>query len=64
VEKILKQYGLPTSVTLDGDWINTMKLDKKMQGDTIRFVFLHEVGHAFVKKMPAATLFETMKKLI
>lgn len=64
VAEILKQYGLPTSVTLDGDWINTMKLDKKMQGDTIRFVFLHEVGHAFVKKMPAATLFETMKKLI
>lgn len=61
---ILKRYNLPTTVELAGDWINTMKLDKKMQGDTIRFVLLQEIGNALVKQMQVADLVEKMEKLI
>jgi len=64
IAALLKQYGLPTEITLNMDWSETMKLDKKMQGDEIRFVLLHSLGSAFVEKIKASVLADEMKSLM
>ncbi|MBE7022070.1 MAG: 3-dehydroquinate synthase [Ruminococcaceae bacterium] len=62
--RLLAQHHLPTEVKLGTDWEETMKLDKKMQGDEIRFVLLDAIGSAFVQKIKASALHETMKEII
>ncbi|MBR6729668.1 MAG: 3-dehydroquinate synthase [Clostridia bacterium] len=61
---LLKQHNLPVEVKLNNTWEETMKLDKKMQGDAIRFVLLRDIGSAFMHECKASALYREMKELI
>jgi 3-dehydroquinate synthase len=46
---LLEKYGLPVRLPLDGaEVLTAIKLDKKREGDAIKFVLLRDIGQAFV----------------
>jgi 3-dehydroquinate synthase len=58
IEKILQKYGLPYQipVTDHKELLNTMKLDKKFNGDSISIVLLKSLGTAYIRKMSCEEL--------
>lgn len=52
VYAILRRFGMPTSVEdiSAEDVLLATKSDKKMVGNTIRFILLSDIGHAFIDK--------------
>ncbi|MBE7036847.1 MAG: 3-dehydroquinate synthase [Ruminococcaceae bacterium] len=64
IEKILKQYQLPTKVDLPDQWEDTLLLDKKMQHGRINFIMLKNIGTAVVQSMETNELILAMKKIM
>ncbi|MBN1158657.1 MAG: 3-dehydroquinate synthase [Bacteroidales bacterium] len=52
IEQLLRNFALPVSLNLDPDQvINTMKKDKKREGDAIHMVLLDRIGYAFTHEI-------------
>ena len=50
--ELLDQYGLPISLEFDGQKaLESLRMDKKREGDLIKFVLLSEIGNAFVDEI-------------
>jgi 3-dehydroquinate synthase len=57
VSGLLEKYGLPARLPGKGDEIfAAIRMDKKRQGDSIRFVLLSEIGRAVVEEVPLGEL--------
>ena len=57
VSGLLEKYGLPVRLPGKGNEIlAAIRMDKKRQGDSIRFVLLSEIGRAFVEEVPIGEL--------
>lgn len=57
IETLLKEIGLP--VRIQAEWesvLDALTKDKKRKGNHIHFVFLHEIGNAFVDQIPIKDL--------
>jgi 3-dehydroquinate synthase len=49
---LLDQYGLPVRLAFDRQAVlETLRMDKKREGDLIYFVFISEIGKAFVEQI-------------
>ena len=60
---LLKQYGLPTSISVEGNSIFQMlTMDKKRVSSDINFVLLNGIGKAMIKPVPLKKLEELIKK--
>lgn len=64
IVEILKQYFLPTEVTLPKGWEETMLLDKKMKNGSMNFIILEAIGKAQVVQMPAEALIESLQRVL
>ncbi len=61
VRSLLQKYNLPTSYFYDKERLYSyMKTDKKIKGETINIILLHEEGNAFMKTIKL----EQMKEYI
>jgi 3-dehydroquinate synthase len=59
---LLEKYGLPVRLPYDGDEVLTaLKMDKKRDGDHIKFVLLSEIGRAFVDDVPIQELVDLVR---
>ena len=57
ISELLKTYGLPVQLPWKGnDILTAIRMDKKRQGDCIKFVLLSEIGRAFVDEVPIQEL--------
>ena len=57
VSGLLEKYGLPVRLPGKGtEILAAIRMDKKRQGDSIRFVLLSEIGRAFVEEVPIGEL--------
>ena len=66
-EAVLKRFGLPVAATgVDlGRVLTAMSLDKKAQGDSLRWVLLEAVGRASVHTdMPQELVHEVLASLL
>lgn len=57
IETLLQEIGLP--VRIQAEWesvLDALTKDKKRKGNHIYFVFLHEIGNAFVDQIPIKDL--------
>jgi 3-dehydroquinate synthase len=57
IETLLQEIGLP--VRIQAEWesvLDALTKDKKRKGNHIYFVFLHEIGNAFVDQIPIRDL--------
>jgi 3-dehydroquinate synthase len=57
IETLLQEIGLP--VRIQAEWesvLDALTKDKKRKGNHIHFVFLHEIGNAFVDQIPIKDL--------
>ncbi len=60
---LLKQYGLPTSISVEGNSIFQMlTMDKKRVSSDINFVLLNGIGKAMIKPVSLKKLEELIKK--
>ena len=49
---LLHRYGLPVRLEFDSnEVIDTLRMDKKREGDLIYFILLSELGHAYVEEI-------------
>jgi 3-dehydroquinate synthase len=49
---LLDQYGLPVRLKFDGNKVlDTLRMDKKREGDLIHFVLLSKIGNAYVEEI-------------
>ena len=49
---LLDRYGLPVRLEFDSnEVIDTLRMDKKREGDLIYFILLSELGHAYVEEI-------------
>jgi 3-dehydroquinate synthase len=54
---LLEMYGLPVRLPYEGTQVlAALRMDKKREGGTIKFVLLSEIGHAFVDEIPIEEL--------
>jgi shikimate kinase/3-dehydroquinate synthase len=54
LQQLLKASGLVTDLPsgwLTGEFLRSLRLDKKRRGDTVEFVLLDRLGHAFTRKL-------------
>jgi 3-dehydroquinate synthetase len=50
--ELLDQYGLPVRLEFDcKEVLDTLRMDKKREGDRIYFVLLSEIGKAYVEEI-------------
>ena len=57
ISELLITYGLPVQLPCNGnDVLAAIRMDKKRQGDHIKFVLLSEIGRAFVDEVPIQEL--------
>ena len=64
IEAILVPLGLPTAIPCDGDtYAAAIGLDKKGAGADITLVLLDRMGHAVLRKLPKATLLQSIGAL-
>jgi len=57
IKNLLRNLGLPTRIKGDRKMVlDALKKDKKRQGDRIYFVWLNEIGTAFVDRVPMGEL--------
>jgi 3-dehydroquinate synthase len=62
LKELLKQYGLPTSISFESEAIlDILKMDKKRKGNEIDFVILEEIGKASIRKVSFETILEALK---
>jgi 3-dehydroquinate synthase len=60
--RLLEKYGLPVRLPYDGNEVlAAIKMDKKRNGDHIKFVLLSEIGRAFVDDVPIQELVDLVK---
>ena len=58
IAALLEKFGLPTAIEASPEtYQEAMRLDKKSLGDTLRFVFLDQIGRARAIPLPKETLF-------
>ena len=58
---LLERYGLPTHMDFDRERvIGVLKMDKKRQADTIRFVLLDRIGKARLENITLHELYDTL----
>ena len=49
---LLDRYGLPVRLEFDRrEVLETLRMDKKRQGDLVYFVFISEIGKAYVEEI-------------
>ena len=61
VHSLFQKYNLPTSYSYDKERLyNYIKTDKKIKGDTINIILLHEEGNAFMKTIKLEQMKEYM----
>jgi 3-dehydroquinate synthetase len=54
---LLEKYGLPVRLPYDKNQVlAAIRMDKKREGDCIKFVLLREIGRAFVDEIPIQEL--------
>lgn len=59
IAALLEKFGLPTAIEASPEtYQEAMRLDKKSLGDTLRFVFLDQIGRARAIPLPKETLFQ------
>ncbi len=52
ISELLEKYGLPVRLPYDGEQVlEAIRMDKKREGDSIKFVLLREIGRAFVDEI-------------
>ncbi|MDH3566512.1 MAG: 3-dehydroquinate synthase, partial [Desulfobacteraceae bacterium] len=57
IKNLLRNLRLPTRLKADRKMVlDALKKDKKRQGDRIYFVWLNEIGHAFVDRISMGEL--------
>jgi len=57
IKNLLRNLRLPTRLKADREMVlDALKKDKKRQGDRIYFVWLNEIGHAFVDRISMGEL--------
>ncbi len=60
--RLLEKYGLPVQLPYDENEVLTaIKMDKKRDGDHIKFVLLSEIGRAFVDDVPIQELVDLVR---
>jgi 3-dehydroquinate synthase len=60
--RLLEKYGLPVRLPYDeNEVLAAIKMDKKRDGDHIKFVLLSEIGRAFVDDVPIQELVELVR---
>jgi len=60
--RLLEKYGLPVRLPYDGNEVlAAIKMDKKRDGDHIKFVLLSEIGRAFVDDVPIQELVDLVR---
>jgi len=61
LKQLIQQYGLPFKIEVEPvKLLNTLKQDKKRQGDGVHFVLLAGIGRAVVQKLS----FEELRKVV
>ena len=51
-EKLLNKFGLPVRLSFDVEKVlESVRMDKKREGELIFFVLLSEIGRSYVEKM-------------
>ena len=63
LERLLQQYGLPTSLDADGEWASLMAADKKRSGGTLNLVLLREIGDGMLYPMVVTEAIALVQKL-
>ena len=57
ISGLLEKYGLPVRLPYDGNQVlAAIRMDKKRQGNSIKFVLLRAIGRAFVAEIPLREL--------
>jgi 3-dehydroquinate synthase len=57
ISELLEKYGLPVALPYKGNEVlAAIRMDKKREGDCIKFVLLSEIGRAFVDEVPIQEL--------
>ena len=60
---VLKKAGLPTESPLTADEVlSAVSHDKKADGDTIRYIFVEEIGSFVERKAPLSEFYRTVKE--
>jgi 3-dehydroquinate synthase len=55
--RLLERFGLPVRLQFDGQKVlQTIRMDKKREGNLIHFVLLSEIGRAYVEEIPIQEL--------
>jgi 3-dehydroquinate synthetase len=63
IEALLRQYGLPASITAgQKDYAAALTKDKKSDGGQISFVILREIGRAETVKLEKAKLLDLIRE--
>ena len=58
---LLDKYGLPVRLEFDsGQVLETLRMDKKREGDLIHFVLLREIGNAYVEEIAIGELVDLL----
>lgn len=61
IARLIEKFGLPVRLPFDSKKVlDTIRMDKKREGDRIHFVFLSEIGRAYVEEIA----FQEMEALI
>lgn len=59
--QLLKQYDLPTTISLNIESImSVLKMDKKRNKETIDFIVLEKIGQASIKNIPFHIIYEAL----
>jgi len=57
IVRLLERFGLPVRLQFDGQKVlQTIRMDKKREGNLIHFVLLSEIGRAYVEEIPIQEL--------
>jgi 3-dehydroquinate synthase len=61
IADLLNKYGLPVRLEFEGNRVlETLRMDKKREGDLIHFVLLSEIGKAYVEEVAIEELFDLL----
>ena len=61
---LLERIGLPVEIAIDGEQaLEALRHDKKRYGDTVQFVLLDRIGHAFIHPLALKILEPTIRRL-
>ena len=62
---LLRKYGLPVMLEkgILHDALQILSADKKAEGGDINFILIDRIGHAIIKKLPAALIQKTIKEM-